>query len=131
MEFRYRRFGGIARPVITVNLQWRSKSVRYDVLVDSGADECMFDAATAEYLGIDLQQGEMRKATGVGGQTVVYFVHPIDIHIGEKVYTVEAGFISRPGGPYEYGAVGQKGFFDKFLVKFDLLKEEIELKPYV
>ncbi|MEK7088660.1 MAG: hypothetical protein AAB913_00845 [Patescibacteria group bacterium] len=27
-----------------------------------------------------------------------------------------------------YGLVGQKGFFDNFIVKFDLLKEEIDLK---
>ena len=27
-----------------------------------------------------------------------------------------------------YGIVGQKGFFDIFVVKFDLLKEEIELR---
>ena len=27
-----------------------------------------------------------------------------------------------------YGVVGQKGFFDIFTVRFDLLKEEIELK---
>ena len=27
-----------------------------------------------------------------------------------------------------YGVVGQKGFFEIFVVKFDLLKEEIELK---
>jgi len=27
-----------------------------------------------------------------------------------------------------YGVVGQNGFFDNFIVKFDLSKEEIELK---
>jgi len=27
-----------------------------------------------------------------------------------------------------YGVVGQNGFFDIFVVKFDLIKEEIELK---
>jgi len=28
-----------------------------------------------------------------------------------------------------YGIVGQKGFFENMVVKFDLLKEEIDLKP--
>ena len=128
MKFPYRRFGGVARPVITLRLKWHSRSVRYDVLIDSGADECMFDAAVAEFLGINLEQGEMRKATGVGGQMVVYFMHPVDIEIGGRMHTIDAGFISRPGGPFEYGAVGQKGFFDKFIVTFDYLKQEIELK---
>ena len=27
-----------------------------------------------------------------------------------------------------FGILGQKGFFDKFVVNFDLVKEEIELK---
>ena len=29
-----------------------------------------------------------------------------------------------------YGVVGQRGFFEKFTVKFDLKKEEIELKEH-
>ena len=128
MKFRYKRYGGVARPVITVRLKWRGKTIRYEVLIDSGADECMFDAGMADVLGIDLEQGEMRKATGVWGQTVVYFLHPVDVEISGRTYTIDAGFISRPGAPFEYGAVGQKGFFDKFIVTFDYLKQEIELK---
>ena len=42
-------------------------------------------------------------------------------------YKTTIGFsydIARHG----YGILGQKGFFDIFVVKFDLIKEEIELK---
>lgn len=28
-----------------------------------------------------------------------------------------------------YGLLGQKGFFDIFIVKFDLIKKEIDIKP--
>ena len=38
-----------------------------------------------------------------------------------------AGFLSNIAR-LGYGVVGQKGFFDVFLVKFDLLKEEVELR---
>ena len=33
------------------------------------------------------------------------------------------------GNVMQFGLVGQKGFFDLFIVKFDLLRSEIELKP--
>ena len=33
-----------------------------------------------------------------------------------------------PIAPHGYGILGQKGFFDIFVVKFDLLKEGIELQ---
>ena len=76
--------------------------------------------------GIDLKKGELRTATGVAGQSVPYYVHIVDIEIGGETYPAEVGFV--PRGPVDYGIAGQKGFFDKFIVKFDLLKEEIELK---
>jgi len=55
------------------------------------------------------------------------FLHDISINIGGWDYTTTVGFsydISQHG----YGILGQKGFFDIFVVKFDLAKEEIELK---
>jgi hypothetical protein len=32
---------------------------------------------------------------------------------------------------FGFGILGQKGFFDIFVVKFDLSKEEIEIKPRI
>jgi len=32
------------------------------------------------------------------------------------------------GAALPYGLVGQRGFFENFIVKFDLQKEEVELK---
>ena len=130
MKFRYKKYGPYIRPVISIKVKFKNKAVSYEVLVDSGADECMFDAEIAEILGIDVESGEMHKAMGVGGQTVVYFVHPVEIEVGGWSHEIKAGFIQRVSGPAPYGALGQKGFFDKFVVKFDLMKEEIELKSH-
>lgn len=47
--------------------------------------------------------------------------------VGGLAYKIEVGFMSMKGSAY--GIVGQKGFFDKFVVKFDLQKEDIEIKP--
>lgn len=66
---------------------------------------------------------------GVGGKFSVYYVHPLIIEVGGWSYPIEAGFmVNVAGNVMPYGLVGQKGLFDLFVVKFDLLKEEIELK---
>ena len=51
------------------------------------------------------------------------------MEVGGWSYKIEAGFMSRvAGNVMPFGLVGQNGFFDNFIVKFDLLKEEVELK---
>lgn len=128
MKFRYARFGDTRRPVIPIKVKWRSREVQYDVLVDSGADECLFSVGIAADLGIDLETGEMRKAQGVAGPAATYLVHPVDIEIGEKTYSIEAGFM-HSDRLFGYGTAGQQGFFDLFRITFDLFREEIELQP--
>ena len=76
------------------------------------------------------KNGEKQEVWGITGVGERYYVHPVTIKIGGWLYKIKAGFlpnIARLG----YGVVGQQGFFDIFVVKFDLLKEEIELKERV
>jgi len=56
-----------------------------------------------------------------------YYLHNISIKVGGLDYKAEVGFMSMRDNAY--GIVGQKGFFNKFIVKFDLQKEDIETKP--
>ena len=96
--------------------------------MDSGADFCIFDAEIGELLGIDVKSGEKQMVGGITGVMEPYYIHPLTIRAGGWAHNIKAGFlpnISKLG----YGVVGQKGFFDNFVVKFELLKEEIELKP--
>ena len=59
----------------------------------------------------------------------MYYLYKVKIEVGGWEYEIEAGFMTTVAGhAIPYGLVGQKGFFDIFVVKFDLLKEEIELK---
>jgi len=61
MKFRYKKYGpGILRPVIPVEIAHQDRSVPYEVLVDSGADFCIFDSQIGELLGIDITRGEKR-----------------------------------------------------------------------
>jgi hypothetical protein len=131
MKFSYKRYGiNILRPVIEIKVKSNSQSIKYHVLVDSGADICLFHAEVAEALGLDLTKSKKDIVTGVGGKSSEYFMHSIKVEVGGWENTITAGFLPTIGGrSAPYGIVGQKGFFENFVVKFDLAKEEIELKP--
>ena len=132
MKFKYKRYGRVLRPVIEISLKNGGHSVRYEVLVDSGADICLFDADIGEAIGIDIEKGKPQEVFGVGGKASVYYLHPITIEVGGWPYKIEVGFMSNVAGRVmSYGLVGQKGFFDNFIVKFDLFKEEVELKQRI
>lgn len=129
MTFRYKRYGPrTVRPVIPIDILHGGRSITYEVLVDSGADECIFDAQIGELLGLNVQAGRKRSISGITGAEEAAYVHPVTIRVAQKEFAIEAGFLPVIGR-FGYGVVGQQGFFDLFVVKFDLLKEEIELKP--
>lgn len=132
MKFRYARYGNVLRPVIPIKLKNGDKEIGYHVLVDSGADLCLFDQEMGEAIGIDTTKGKKHEVFGVGGKASIFYVHKIKIEVGGWEYEIEAGFmptVSLKSIPY--GVVGQKGFFDIFVVKFDLLKEEVELNQRI
>ena len=129
MKFRYANYGKTLRPVIPIKLRNKDREIGYQVLVDSGADMCLFDAEIGEAIGIDVRKGVAREAFGIGGKASIYYMQKVVVEVGGWPYEIEAGFMpSGPGRTVPYGVVGQKGFFDLFVVKFDLLREEIELK---
>ncbi len=131
MKFKYKRYGSgnYLRPVIPVILEHKGNKLGYEVLVDSGADLCVFDSQIGEAIGIDVLANAPKEVFGVGGKATFFYVHGVRITVGATSYEIEAGFMpSVVGRVVPYGVVGQKGFFDKFIVQFDLLREEVELK---
>jgi len=129
MKFRYAKYGQTLRPVIPIKLKNGGEEIGYHVLVDSGADMCLFDAEIGEAIGIDIKKGQMRQVFGIGGKASIYYWHKVTIEVGGWEYKIAAGFM--PGGNGRvapYGVVGQLGFFEFFKVIFDRTKEEIEIK---
>lgn len=130
MKFPYKKLApGIVRPIIPIELSYRASSpIAYEVLIDSGADVCIFDSQIGELLEIDILKGDKQEVQGITGLGQPYYVHKVTISVGGWKYTIAAGFIEnlQPGS---YGIVGQNGFFDKFVVKFNRKKEEVELTP--
>ena len=130
MKFRYKQYGSnVSRPVVPITIKHGNKSIRYEALVDSGADACFFHAEVGELLGLDIKKGKAEEVFGIGGKASVYYRHKIMVEIGGWSREIEAGFLPDVAGRVmKYGVLGQKGFFDLFIIKFDLPKGEIELK---
>ena len=126
MKFKYKKVAPkVLRPIIPIEIG-NDFFVSYEVLVDSGADMCLFDSSIADLLEIDVRKGEKLEVSGITGDKQTYFYHrSIPIKVGGWEYKINAGFME--GTPYGYGVVGQESFIEIFIVKFDLIKEEIEL----
>lgn len=130
MKFRYQKIKGrgseafperrvILRPIIPVILEHKDEKVGYRALIDSGADYNIFHAVVAEILGLNIKKGKKENFGGIsGGQLTAYF-HFVNIKIGGWKYKLYCGF-SYDIPPFGYGVLGQKGFFNLFVVKFDL-----------
>lgn len=139
MKFSYRKlllpqwsnyFGAsILKPIIPLKIIIRGEELKYAALIDSGADFCIFDAEIGEYLGLDIRNGPREEFGGIqekGGAEA--FLHEVTLNIGGWDCKTIIGF-SYDIAKHGFGVLGQKGFFEHFIVKFDLSKEEIELKP--
>lgn len=128
LKFPYKNYGGgIYRPVIPIEVAYHGVSVPYEVLVDSGADACIFDAQLTDILRFDVTAGRPHDVSGITGEKETYYVHPVSISVGGWQYEIEAGFLQRIGR-FGYGVVGQRGFFDRLVVSFDYQKKVLELK---
>ena len=130
MKFDYKEYDiGILRPVIPIQIIHKGTIVFYEVLIDSGADANIFSYDIADIFGIDVASGEKGKIECITGETRELYFHYLDLRIdGQLFKKVRVGFLKEMG-QYAYGVVGQKGFFDIFTVKFDLIKKEVEIKP--
>lgn len=115
------------RPVIPVTLFGSNNSLRVQSLIDSGADWCIFHGEIAKELGIDLKSGKQQHFFGVGGGKQFAYFHTVQMEIGGHKFSCYCAFSEDLKTPYSL--LGQVGFFDKFQVRLDFTKEEIELKP--
>ncbi|MEK7616170.1 MAG: aspartyl protease family protein [Patescibacteria group bacterium] len=139
MKFEYLKFhlseqsdffgDAILKPVIPIGLTVGGEPFEYDALIDSGADFCIFDAGIGEALNLDISKGRKLNFRGIQESSAAdAFIHEVTLLIGGWKYKTQVAF-SYHLGKRSFGVLGQRGFFDLFVVKFDLLKEEIELTP--
>lgn len=128
MKFRYKRITpSIIRPIITIEISHQDKTLPHEVLIDSGADICILGSEIGKHLGIDIENGEPRTLGGITGKPETFYFHMVTFQIGKWKHKAMTGFMPVIN-TQDYGILGQIGFFDHYCVKFDLNKQEIELK---
>lgn len=117
-----------SRPMLTIALSYKGKSIKVLSLVDSGADACIFNASIGKDIGIPVSSGKKRMFLGIGGNPLPVYFHSVRFDIVGLDYPInmDVGFIdSKNVG----GLLGQSGFFDNFEIKFEKAKKRFEVKP--
>ncbi|GAC1370930.1 MAG: hypothetical protein NVSMB39_4290 [Candidatus Saccharimonadales bacterium] len=128
MRFPYKRYPDkLERPVIPVKIATADRWINYEVLIDSGADICIFDAELAELLGLELKNGEYAAVRGATGELQDVYIHPVEVTVGPHTFGIRVAFMATPG---PYGLAGQRGFFSQFRITFDQLEGYVELNTY-
>ena len=139
MDFKYRKFPTspnncpfpsqkyALRPVIQIDFDSPKGGFGYLVLIDSGADYCIFHAAIGEQIGIDIKKGRKLIFFGTSGEPQEAYFHKVSFKIGGNLHECEVGF-SFDTGKLAYGLLGQYGFFNQWRIKFEYDKESVELK---
>lgn len=117
----------IKRPIVPIIMTSKERFITYSALIDSGADWCVFSIELAKALGIALSPRRPIRFIGIGKDELRGYWGKVDARVGNVNFKIKAIFADI--SDFGHGILGQKGFFDIFVVKFDLVKEEIELKP--
>lgn len=127
INLKYKKIDGIYRPIIPIEIT-HTKSILYEVLVDSGADVCIFHSEIAEAIGIEnIESGLPRGFGGVTGKEEKAYMHKVTIKIKNCEYRTTV-FFSNNIYDNGYGIVGQKGFFDYFRVTLDYAEKKVTLR---
>lgn len=137
MKFKYRKTSLtspfskskiLVRPIIPISLKSREGSLRYEALIDSGADFSIFPVEIAKKLGVNFKKAKKIYFSSATGDLVQGIFSKIKLDIGEEAFETSIVFADLAE---QTGILGQYGFFDKFIIKFDLQNEDIELKERI
>lgn len=106
----------IIRPYARLTVINGDRHVDVLALIDSGADNCLFDADFGRALGLDVERGYPEKTIGVGGIPTDVFFHDVKLEIDGTSWSARVGFMH----DLKVGALaGREGFFSKFKVSID------------
>lgn len=115
------------RPVIQIDFESPKGNFAYLVLIDSGADYCIFHSIVGEQLGLDIKKGKELIFYGTSGKPQKAYFHKVSFKIGGSSHECDVGF-SYDMEKLAYGLLGQYGFFNKWTVRFEYHKENVEIK---
>ena len=107
------------RPIIPIIIIYKTKLVQFEALIDSGADYNIFHGDIAAYLGIKLTSGSRRNITGISGNKLKGYEHKVTMQTESHQFQTTITF-SNQLPENSLAVLGNKGFFDKFNVNFNL-----------
>lgn len=93
--FPYKNIDSRYRPIIPIELGHGDQTIRYEVLVDSGADLCIFPGDIGRALGLHIESGESFQLGGVTGENRVGYFHTITIRVGKHSYRTRGWIYGR------------------------------------
>lgn len=132
MKFDYIRIkddylpGGEAYlPLLDVNLGPNKLPIK--CLLDSGSPVCIIHSPLAVAAGIIPADGESSSLLGIGGEKVTGYYQQAEISVYGNDQTIPVFFTADLRTPY--CLLGQIGFFEKFRVVFELMKQRFEVTP--
>ena len=100
------------RPKVPIVFGYNHKITPYPLncLVDTGSDFNLFPAAIAEYLGINVKNGKIRKIYGIGKANLDAYRHLIEIYLEKHKISTHADFTYEQRLPL----LGRTGFLSYF-----------------
>lgn len=119
-NFPYRviktEFGAIPYPILPVTITSGKKSLKYDFVVDTGADVTTMPKHMAYELGIDLSNLAKGKSQGVGEGLVETWETKVRMQIANERVLVRCSFVSSNKIP---PLLGKVDIFSRFNFYFD------------
>lgn len=106
-------------PVLPVQLSYKHgpKTNRFDAVVDSGADDCLFRSDIGAAIGIPIEKAPKHYVIGVvDGQKIEVFYHHVNLWVGADMIRITAGFSKTMSVA---ALLGRRGFFENYIVQFD------------
>jgi len=116
----------IRRPLVPIALEGPARTLKFQALVDSGADHSLFHVDVAEALGIDLDTCEKQAVAGIEGVPAQSYVTEIKATVEHLApVTIPVMFWERQ----PISLIGQVGFFDLHRLRFERDHDIFEITP--
>jgi len=116
VEFNYARHRIRYVPIIPISLRSKDGWIEVWAYVDSGAFYTIFDDKIAELLGIEITKGRKMLAVVGDGSFIPFYLHRLQVRLGEDEFTMEVGFSPKLG--VGFNLLGMD-LFDRYKVTFD------------
>jgi len=116
------------RPLLPIHITSDNNRTNIVALLDSGADHSLFNIEIGWELGLKLNRGRAESFTGIAGEEIIAFFHPVTIQVAgmRETIKIEVGFTDSPS---VHAILGQADFFQHYAVKFERYKERMEINP--